>query len=264
MDKELKYINNIFPNLLEPEGDFIHIDTDIFFSLNKENISLLLSNKPFYKLFEKLISTYPYLIDELPSELVDESMLLLAINGMLDDHHQDFYWDEIFSALKILLKNDPFFIKRIINNIKSIREENHSYLEGTSFGFRLLSSVDLEVWKDKDTALSLLEIGACCFIPLNTNTQDTYNSLTGEYYGIYGNDGWYYHWSRFVKINTLKDILRQNGYLEIESFNNLFYIIETAVKQNLSNLQSDLKKNMISWVEDEDLIYKFGVIKSNL
>ena len=70
------------------------------------------------KLFEKLISTYPYLIDELPSELVDESMLLLAINGMmLDGFLQDFYWDEIFSALKILLKNDPFFIKRIINNI---------------------------------------------------------------------------------------------------------------------------------------------------
>ena len=259
MDKELKYINNIFPNLLEPEGDFIHIDADIFFSLNKENISLLLSNKPFYKLFEKLISTYPYLIDELPSELVDESMLLLAINGMmLDGFLQDFYWDEIFSALKILLKNDPFFIKRIINNIKSIREEDHSYLEGTSFGFRLLSSVDLEVWKDKDTALSLLEIGAYCFRPLNTNTQDTYNRLTGEYYGIYGNDGWYYHWSRFVKINTLKDILRQNGYLEIESFNNLFYIIDTAVKQNLSNLQSDPDKCMISWVEDEDLIYQMN------
>lgn len=254
MKKELKRINNIFPDLLKPEGDFIDIDADIFFSLNKKNISLLLSNKPFYKLFEKFISTYPYLIDELPSELVDESMLLLAINGMLDDYHQDFYWDEIFSALKILLKNDPFFIKRIINNIKSIREEDYSYLEGSSFGFRLLSSVDLEVWKDKDTALSLLEIGAYCFRPLNTNTQDTYNSLSGEYYGIYGNDGWYYHWSRFVKINTLKDILRQNGYLEIDSFNNLFYIIDTAVKQNLSNLQSD-DMNMISWVEDEGLIF---------
>ena len=35
---------------------------------------------------------------------------------------------------------------------------------------------------------------------------------------------------------------------------NLFYIIDTAVKQNLSNLQSDPDKCMISWVEDEGLV----------
>ena len=257
MNKELTAINFLFPNLLE--GDESEIDCDILLSLDQEAISALLSNKSFYQLFDDLITGAPELIDRLPKDLIDEPTALLAIKGMVYGRNNlDCYWDEIFSAIKIPLKKNPFFIKQIVS---IYNQHGNSWLNITSLGFRLISSVSLEVWKDKDTAFSLLKIGADCFGPLNTKKQERNNSLLGDHHGIYGNDGMYYHWSSFVKINTLKDILNRNGYLKKDDFYELFLIIESAIQQNLHNLQtsSTVDIDMTTWIEDEDLFdYKFS------